>query len=227
MCSSRIASRIFTVDFYILQLEGCEVVLGTQWLRILGPIRWDFEMLEMQFVWNMETVVIHGIKNGTGSSREFLSLYPEGAETSMGRWNKMGRRRKKGWSKCWKGMSWFLQKPGSCLLPPPRSHDHRIHPVFHISLLKRYLGSKHVACPHLLEVLEDGIITPTPQAVLETQIKNKKPELLIHWQGLSSAEATWEEEDMIKAQFPEFFLKEVVRGDGWYSQNSKAYMAVP
>jgi len=83
-------------------------------------------------------------------------------------------------------------------------------------LLKRYLGSKHVACPHLLEVLEDGIITPTPQAVLETQIKNKKPELLIHWQGLSSAEATWEEEDMIKAQFPEFFLgdKEIVRREG-------------
>jgi hypothetical protein len=65
-------------------------------------------------------------------------------------------------------------------------------------------------------VLEDGRITPTPQAVLEIRIKNMKPELLIHWQGLTPTEATWEEEDMIKAQFPEFFLEdtEVVKGEG-------------
>jgi hypothetical protein len=53
--------RIFTIDFNILQLEGYEVVLGPQWLQILGPIRWDFERLEMQFeygddsnTWNKE-----------------------------------------------------------------------------------------------------------------------------------------------------------------------------
>jgi len=91
-----------------------------------------------------------------------------------------------------------------------------MHPIFQISLLKRYLGSKHSTCPHLPEVLEDSKITPSPQAVLEARIKHKKPEFLIHWQGLSPAEATWEEEDMIKAQFPEFFLgdKEIVRREG-------------
>jgi hypothetical protein len=40
--------KIFIVDFCIMQLEGYGVVLGTQWLRILGPICWDFETLEMQ-----------------------------------------------------------------------------------------------------------------------------------------------------------------------------------
>jgi hypothetical protein len=213
MCSSRIASRIFTVDFYILQLEGCEVVLGTQWLRILGPIRWDFEMLEMQFVWNMLTVVIHGIKNGTGSSRKFLSLYLDGAKNINGVLKQNGKEKEEGMEQMLGGHGMIFAKTRE--LPPPRSHDHRIHPVFHISLLKRYLGSKHVSCPHLPEVLEDGKITPTPQAVLETRIKNKKPELLIHWQGLSLAKAMWEE-DMINAQFPEFFLgdMEVVRGEG-------------
>lgn len=33
----------FSVDFYILPLEGYGVVLGTQWLRIFGPILWDFK----------------------------------------------------------------------------------------------------------------------------------------------------------------------------------------
>ncbi|GLT61286.1 hypothetical protein SLA2020_340050 [Shorea laevis] len=84
--------------------------------------------------------------------------------------------------------------------------ESRVHPVFHISLLKRHLGSKHIACPHLPEVLEDGRMSPKPQAVLETRIKNKKAELLIHWQGLSPAEATWEDKESIQSQFPAFSL---------------------
>ncbi|KAJ0077699.1 hypothetical protein Patl1_35564 [Pistacia atlantica] len=32
----------FFVDFFILPLEGYDVVLGTQWLRTLGPIQWGF-----------------------------------------------------------------------------------------------------------------------------------------------------------------------------------------
>jgi hypothetical protein len=97
---------------------------------------------------------------------------------------------------------------------PQRS---RIHPVFHVSLFKRHLGSKHIDCPHLPEVLEDGRMFPKPQVVLETRSKNKKTELLIHWQGLSPAKATWENRDTIRAQFPEFFLgdkEEKVRGEG-------------
>ena len=41
----------FLVDFYILPLEGYGIVLGTQWLRLLGPIWWDFDKLKMHFVW--------------------------------------------------------------------------------------------------------------------------------------------------------------------------------
>jgi hypothetical protein len=37
--SVELQGRIFIVDFYILPLEGYGVVLGTQWLQILVPIR--------------------------------------------------------------------------------------------------------------------------------------------------------------------------------------------
>uniref|UniRef100_A0A2N9IYS4 Integrase catalytic domain-containing protein n=1 Tax=Fagus sylvatica TaxID=28930 RepID=A0A2N9IYS4_FAGSY len=39
----------FQIDFSLLELGGSGVVLGTQWLRTLGVISWDFEKLEMGF----------------------------------------------------------------------------------------------------------------------------------------------------------------------------------
>lgn len=92
----------------------------------------------------------------------------------------------------------------------------RIHPVFHISLLKRRLGNDQVILPQLPEVLEDARMTPRPQAVLEKRVRNKKTEILIHWQGLSPVEATWEDQECIKDQFPEFSLEDkgIVRGGG-------------
>lgn len=37
------------VDFLLLSLKECDVVLGVQWLGTLGPILWDFERIQMQF----------------------------------------------------------------------------------------------------------------------------------------------------------------------------------
>ncbi|KAJ0010662.1 hypothetical protein Pint_33948 [Pistacia integerrima] len=37
------------LDFYLLPLDGYEIVLGTQWLMTLGPIIWDFSKLQMRF----------------------------------------------------------------------------------------------------------------------------------------------------------------------------------
>lgn len=38
-----------TTNVYAIPLGSCEVVLGVQWLRTLGPILWDFDKLYMQF----------------------------------------------------------------------------------------------------------------------------------------------------------------------------------
>ena len=34
-------------DFLVLPLQGCDLVLGVQWLKSLGPIVWDFGSLNM------------------------------------------------------------------------------------------------------------------------------------------------------------------------------------
>jgi hypothetical protein len=51
----------FTVDFYVLEIEGCEAVLGAVWLRTLGPILWDFSSMWMSFLWRGNKVFLQGI----------------------------------------------------------------------------------------------------------------------------------------------------------------------
>ncbi|KAK2987947.1 hypothetical protein RJ640_003425 [Escallonia rubra] len=52
------------VDLYLLPLEGCDAVLGAQWLSTLGPITWDFSKLEMSFKVNGKEVMLQGLIPG-------------------------------------------------------------------------------------------------------------------------------------------------------------------
>ncbi|WVZ75471.1 hypothetical protein U9M48_023518 [Paspalum notatum var. saurae] len=51
-----IGSELFFIDLYVLALDGYDLVLGCDWLRILGPIMWDFERLSMSF-WRLDQQV--------------------------------------------------------------------------------------------------------------------------------------------------------------------------
>jgi hypothetical protein len=44
-----ISSEHFSTYFYVLPLDGFNIILGIQWLRTLGPILWDFDNLTMCF----------------------------------------------------------------------------------------------------------------------------------------------------------------------------------
>ena len=41
----------FSINFFIVPLEGYEAVLRCQWLSTLGPILWDFSQQSMSFWW--------------------------------------------------------------------------------------------------------------------------------------------------------------------------------
>ncbi|KAK9174857.1 hypothetical protein WN944_026861 [Citrus x changshan-huyou] len=46
----------FHLDFFLLPVSGCDIVLGAEWLRSLGAILWDFSKLTMHFTWKGQTV---------------------------------------------------------------------------------------------------------------------------------------------------------------------------
>ena len=51
----------FAVDLNVLPLGDCELVLGTQWLRTLGLIQWDFLTISMQFQHFGKSVTLFGM----------------------------------------------------------------------------------------------------------------------------------------------------------------------
>ncbi|KAA8538347.1 hypothetical protein F0562_027830 [Nyssa sinensis] len=79
--------------------------------------------------------------------------------------------------------------------------ESRIHPVFHVSLLKKQVGN-HVTVQTQLPTTSSEKLMPHPQAILDQRKQGK--EVLVHWQGLSPAEATWENLEFMKNQFPDF-----------------------
>jgi hypothetical protein len=134
----KLSGIVFRTDLFILPLAGCDAVLGIQWLRTLGPIRWHFSALTMKFTWAGSPCVLQGLKQGPG-------VVLEGEESF-----KLPKHEKKGLllqlmshslSEAQLGTSIQARPPSPIAeilkefedvfrepkgLPPPRAHDHAI-----------------------------------------------------------------------------------------------------
>lgn len=84
----------------------------------------------------------------------------------------------------------------------------KVHPVFHVSLLKKYIGAGSGVQTQLPQFDEDDESNPQPEAILDSRVRRKRSEVLIHWRGSSPMEATWEELEQVKKQFPDVSLED-------------------
>lgn len=88
-------------------------------------------------------------------------------------------------------------------------NESRIHPVFHLSVLKRQIGELHSIQGELPTVDVDvGTIHPKPQAILDRRQRRGRAKVLIYWKGLSPAKATWEDTRAMQHQFLELSLED-------------------
>ena len=82
----------------------------------------------------------------------------------------------------------------------------RLHPIFHVSCLKKAIGDKLPVQTILPELYEEGKIILEPEAVIETrtrQLRNRSiSEYLIKWKNLSADDSTWEDENFMQ-KYPE------------------------
>jgi hypothetical protein len=89
-------------------------------------------------------------------------------------------------------------------LPP----DSKIHPVFHVSCLKKKLGTQVFSQQHLPDITSTGEVRALPGAILDRRIVKRHNradvEVLIQWAHLPQEDATWEPYKTIKERFPDF-----------------------
>eukprot|EP00253_Pinus_taeda_P007842 PITA_07842 len=87
-------------------------------------------------------------------------------------------------------------------LPPTA----KIHPVFHVSCLKKVIGNKCRIHTSLPELDEEGSIWLQPEQVLDTRIKQLRgrmiKEVLVKWKDTSLEDAIWEPTTILQ-KFPQ------------------------
>ncbi|KAH9657944.1 Endonuclease [Citrus sinensis] len=96
-------------------------------------------------------------------------------------------------------------------LPPELS---RIHNVFHVSMLRKYVyDHSHVLSRQPIELKEDLTYEEEPMKILEQKhqvLRSKTISLVkVLWRNHIREEATWEREDLMRAQYPHLFSSDV------------------
>ena len=100
-----------------------------------------------------------------------------------------------------------LAKVGSMAYKLKLPENSKLHPVFHVSSLKKHLGSQNSPTTPLPIITEKGILQDIPIAILDKRMMKKGNdaiiEVLVQWQNHTKEDATWELYHDLKTKFPE------------------------
>lgn len=93
-------------------------------------------------------------------------------------------------------VAYHLELPESC----------RIHPVFHVSLLKKTISSKAIRSSDLPEIDQDGNFMVHPATFLDQRLIYRHgqaiPQILVQWSEFDDTSVSWEDEKFLKKKFP-------------------------
>jgi len=87
---------------------------------------------------------------------------------------------------------------------PPRA---RLHDVFHVGLLRRWVGDPPVAPPPL-PVVHNGAALPDPERIIKGRLARGVRQVLVRWKDQPAAAASWEDWDSFRERFPAFQLED-------------------
>ena len=94
-----------------------------------------------------------------------------------------------------------LQKIGTMAYKLELSASSRVHPIFHVSCLNKFIGYKILVQTLFPELDEEGKIILEPEAITDTRIRQLRnrsiSEYLLKWRKLSAEDSTWEDESFI------------------------------
>jgi hypothetical protein len=93
---------------------------------------------------------------------------------------------------------------------PPRA---KLHDVFHVGLLKKWVGVLPAALPPLPNI-HHGAVEPEPDQVVRVRMARGVRQVLVHWKGQSAASTTWEDLDSFRDKYPDFQLEDELGLEG-------------
>lgn len=95
-----------------------------------------------------------------------------------------------------------------------------VHPIFHVSLLKKKVGSKFTVTTELPKLGEEGQFLVYPVKVLDRRIVKKSNrtvfQWLVQWSHSIPEDASWADATAITEQYPEFNP----RGQGFFKREA-------
>eukprot|EP00253_Pinus_taeda_P035992 PITA_35992 len=101
----------------------------------------------------------------------------------------------------------------------------RVHNVFHVSVLKKYVyDPKHVIRWQDIQVEPEGEVLVEPLSILnrrEVQLRKQIiTQVKVQWRHFGPEEATWEDEELMKRTYPDLFMT-IRHRDGVQSQGEE------
>lgn len=109
-------------------------------------------------------------------------------------------------SPCFYGPFQILQKIGEVAYKIALPSDAHLHPVFHVSCLKRKLRAHTVPLLMLPLIDEEGAVQAEPEKVLDRRFRKQGnqalTEVLVKWRGASDKDSTWVPYWKLREEFP-------------------------
>ncbi|XP_042979958.1 uncharacterized protein LOC122310144 [Carya illinoinensis] len=169
----KVQGNLLKPPLHLLELAGCDIVLGVQWLETLGPITWDFSKLLMTFMCEGKTIEFKGMKLNSSVVEDGPKLLKATLAKGKGILLQIiGEREVKEHSAVVEGQFSELLEDFKTVfdepqgLPPPRSHDHQIilkegtQPITNRPYRYPYYQKTEIE-KIVAELLESGVIRPS------------------------------------------------------------------
>jgi hypothetical protein len=184
--SFKVQGHPILVDFYIISLGGCDMVLGVQWLQTLGPVLWDFSLMTMHYSCDGVSTLLQGLSSLELTMEEGGHFLKPAASANKGFLLKLisGSSDHPN-PKYPPALQSLLHTYKSAFaeptaLPPPRSHDHKIllttsHPVNVRAYRYPYFQKSEIE-KLSQEMLLSGVIRPSQSPFSAPVLLVRKPD---------------------------------------------------
>ena len=132
----------------------------------------------------------------------FLKVVPQNSNLVLGKDKRLSPR--------FAGPFKILKRVGSLAYKLELPSHVRVHPVFHVSLLKKYVANVNHVLQDNSKVKDDGTLKVEPDVILDRRVKHLRTrdivEVLVKWQTYPVEDATWVDLSVLHSEFPSFQL---------------------